>query len=282
MEIEIYEVSVRDGLQNAIFNTTTQEKIYMVETLNNAGFKNMEIASFVNPKLVPQMADSVEVFKATKHLGDFGVLIPNQKGFDKAVEVGVKQYNIFFSASNEFNKRNLNKTLENIFSDLDDMLIDIDRKNVRAYISCAFGCPFEGRPKEHKLLDVIYKADYLAETVVLCDTIGVAHPTQMLQTLELTKRIDAKIALHLHKNTKIKRNIFDNINAAKTWGVNIFDSSIGGLGGCPFIPNSGSNLSTNELIEWANKNNYETGIELENLKEIDDFIKNKTIVKRAY
>jgi len=275
VDLSIYEVSPRDGLQNSSFDMTKEEKVFLIESLYDAGLKNMEIASFVNPKYVPKMADSEEVFTATKYLDDFGVLIPNQRGFDRATKVGAKKINVFFSVSEEFNKRNLNMGLQDKFEELDEMLIDVDRKDVRAYISCAFGCPFEGKPKEHALKDVMLKADYLAETVVLCDTIGVAHPTQMVQTLELSRGLDADIALHLHENSNLQRNIFDNVKVAAEWGVNMFDSSVNALGGCPFIPNSGSNLSTNQFIAWANNNNYETGIELENLGDVTQFLRGK-------
>ena len=274
MDIEIYEVGPRDGLQNSNFKLSTFSKVQLINELFFAGLKNMEIGSFVHPKYVPSMADSKEVFLQTKDLGDFDVLIPNQKGFDNAKEVGAKNFNVFFSPSKEFNKRNLNRSLEDKFHELDEMLSDIDRKNVRAYISCAFGCPFEGRPKEHALKNAMIKADYLAETIVLCDTIGVAHPTHMLQTLELTRGLDAKIALHLHENKKIQRNIFDNVRVAAEWGVSVFDSSINGLGGCPFIPNSGGNLSTNQLINWANNNGYETGIDVKDLSYATQLVRN--------
>jgi len=273
VDIEIYEVGPRDGLQNSSFKLSTKNKVHLVKELYSAGLTQMEIGSFVHPKYVPNMADSKEVFLQTKEIADFDVLIPNQKGFDNAKEIGAKNFNVFFSPSKEFNMRNLNRSLKEKFSELDDMLIEVDRSNVRAYVSCAFGCPFEGKPKEHVLKDAMFKADYLAETIVLCDTIGVAHPTQMLHTLEMTRGLDANIALHLHENKNYTRDIFDNVKVAAEWGIDTFDASINGLGGCPFIPNSGGNLSTNQLISWANNHGYETGVELENLSEITYWIK---------
>jgi len=276
MDFEIYEVGPRDGLQNSKFEISTSEKVFMIEELHKAGLTNMEITSFVHPKLVPNMADAEKVFSQTKSLGDFDVLIPNQKGFDRAKKIGAKNFNIFFSPSNEFNIRNLGRTLDDIYPRLETMLEDVDRENVRAYISCAFGCPFEGKPKEHELKETMSKASALADTVVLCDTIGVCHPTQMLQTLQLSKGLDSKIALHLHNNVKSKSDIFSNVGAALYWGVETFDSSIGGLGGCPFIPNSGTNLSTNELIHWANNHGHETGIDLDRLSIITEWVSMKS------
>ena len=274
-DINIYEVGPRDGLQNSNFNVTTHEKITMIEELYNANLKNIEITSFVHPKLVPNMADAKEVFTATKDLADFSVLVPNQKGFDRATEVGAKKMNVFFSPSDSFNQANLGKSLQGAISEINMMLHNTDKENVRAYVSCAFGCPIEGKPSEYKLLEAMQVADEFADTVVLCDTIGVAHPTQMLRTLELSRHIDANIALHLHERNNQKRDMFDNVKTALKWGVTNFDASIAGLGGCPFIPNSGSNLSTNDLIKWANKNNYDTGIDLWDLDDITNWVMNK-------
>lgn len=275
MTLQIYEVGPRDGIQNSSFEVTTDEKISMIESLYKAGLKEMEITSFVHPKLVPQMSDAKEVFEKTKGIGDFDVLIPNKKGLDNAKEIGAENFNVFFSVSNSFNQRNLRKNLDEIYSELHSMLEDINRENIRVYISCAFGCPIENKPKEKDLVNAIEKATILGKEIVLCDTIGVAHPTQILQTLELTRKVDSEIALHLHQNKEIKRDIFSNVKAAVDWGVDKFDSSIAGLGGCPFIPKSGSNLSTNKLIQWAYDNNYETNIELEDLNEITEWVKNK-------
>jgi hydroxymethylglutaryl-CoA lyase len=275
MDLNIYEVGPRDGLQNSKFSLTTEEKTRMVDELYHAGLKNIEIASFVNPKKVPNMADAEEIFESTRHLGDFDVLIPNSRGLDRAKAVGAKKFNVFFSHSDEFNMRNLGKGLEDVFAEQKYMLEDENKENIRAYLSCAFGCPIQGSPKEHKLLDAIKKADEIAGTVVLCDTIGAAHPTKMLQTLQLTKGIEAEVALHLHERKIGGNPIFGNVGAAVAWGVTNFDASIAGLGGCPFIPNSGSNLSTNALIHWANNRGYETGIELNDLLSVTSWLLNK-------
>jgi|TARA_R100000479_G_C6376128_1_gene199083 hydroxymethylglutaryl-CoA lyase len=274
-DINIYEVGPRDGLQNAKFEITTKEKIFMVEELKKANLNKIEVTSFVNPKLVPNMADAEEVFTSTKHLGDFDVLVPNEKGLVRAKNAGATNYNIFFSQSEEFNFRNLRKTLPEIKNSYRNMLEDIDRKNVRAYISCLFGCPFEGKPLDSQIMEVLEIAEEFSDNIVLCDTIGAAHPTQIKTTLELTKRVDSNIALHLHNRTKFSGKALTNVKAAYEWGITEFDSSIGGLGGCPFIPKSGSNLSTNQLIAWANNNNIETGVELENLSKITNFVENK-------
>ena len=272
-DIQIYEVGPRDGLQNVLFETSTSDKVDLITSLHKAGFENMEITSFVHPKLVPNMSDAEKVFEQTKHLGDFGVLVPNQRGFERAKSVGAKKFNIFFSPSREFNYRNLgNSNLSEIHWKLQNMLEDVDRENVRAYISCAFGCPFEGKPSEHDLKATAEIADELASDIVLCDTIGSCHPSLMRWTLDKVRKIDADIGLHMHHNSERTNDIFANIKSAFEFGVTKLDSSIGGLGGCPFIPGSGGNLSTNALINWANDNGYETGIELRDLMPATDWV----------
>tara|TARA_R100000353_G_scaffold68121_1_gene52891 strand:+ start:165 stop:1010 length:846 start_codon:yes stop_codon:yes gene_type:complete len=273
-DLSIYEVSPRDGLQNSSFEMSVDEKVYLVESLFHAGLDEMEVASFVNPKYVPQMAGSKEVFSQTKHLGDFGTLIPNQRGFDDAKSLGVSKFNVFFSTCEEFNRRNLNRSFDEKYLELESMLEEVDQSDVRVYVSCAFGSPFSGLPDEHKLRDVVEKASHLSDEVVLCDTVGTCHPTLMLRTLELVKDVDATLALHLHEN-KNGSKIMSNVEAAVRWGVTKFDASVAGLGGCPFIPGSGKNLSTNEFIKWANNNNYETGIEIDSLEEITQLLNRK-------
>jgi len=118
-------------------------------------------------------------------------------------------------------------------------------------------------------------ADNLGSTIVLCDTVGECYPSKLLQTLELTRGLDAEIALHLHEGAN---DMFGNVEAAVHWGITTFDSSVAGLGGCPFMPNSKSNLSTNKLIEWANSRGYQTGVDLAELTRLANWLENKVVV----
>ena len=152
------------------------------------------------------------------------------------------------------------------------MLKEEKRENVRVYVSCAFGCPYEGLPNEYKMLKVLKMAAHLGNTVVLCDTVGACYPSKLLQTLELTRGLPVEVALHLHEG---KNDIFRNVDAAFYWGITIFDSSIAGLGGCPFMPNSGNNLSTNKLISWADSRGYQTGVDLAAIDKLADWLKGK-------
>ena len=267
-DVKIYEVGPRDGLQNIERFTPTTDKIDLINRLYHTGLQDIEVTSFVHPKLVPNMADAEEVFTTTKEIGNFSALVPNQRGFDRAKAVGAEKFNVFFSASESFNTANLGKSMTEALLEINSMLENVDKKNVRAYISCAFGCPLDGKPSESKLHTAIREADNFADTIVLCDTIGKAFPSLIKRTLEDVKSIDAEIALHLHHTKSKKDNMFPNIQAGLEWGITQFDSSIGGLGGCPFIPGSGSNLSTNDLIRFLHRKNYDTGLDVWKLDDI--------------
>ena len=266
-DVNLYEVGPRDGLQNIEEFTPTNEKIDLIHRLYDVGLKQMEITSFVHPKYVPNMADAEEVFEATRNIDNFAVLVPNQKGMDRAKAAGAEKVNVFFSASDSFNQANLGKNMDEIVGELDSMLQDTDTKNVRAYVSCAFGAPNES-VNERKVLEAMQAAQHMGDTVVLCDTVGKAHPSIIYRTLELSRHIDADIALHLHHRKDKKDNMFANIQTALEWGITEFDTSIGGLGGCPFVHGSGSNLSTNDMVRFLDRMGYETGLDIVELNEI--------------
>ena len=266
-DVNLYEVGPRDGLQNIEEFTPTNEKIDLIHRLYDVGLKQMEITSFVHPKYVPNMADAEEVFQATRDIDNFAVLVPNQRGMDRAKAAGAEKVNVFFSASDSFNQANLGKNMDEIVGELDSMLQDTDTKNVRAYVSCAFGAPNES-VNERKVLEAMQAAQHMGDTVVLCDTVGKAHPSIIYRTLELSRHIDADIALHLHHRKDKKDNMFANIQTALEWGITEFDTSIGGLGGCPFVHGSGSNLSTNDMVRFLDRMGYETGLDIVELNEI--------------
>jgi len=270
--ITIYEVGPRDGLQNCEFSLSTDEKVNMIETLHRAGLTNIEITSFVNPKYVPNLADAEDVVRRTKHLGEFAVLVPNERGISRARDSGANKFNVCFSPSSEFNVRNWGKQLDELYADYVEMLDGVEKGNIRVYVSCAFGCPFEGMPTDKELMEVLEMAANLGSAIVLCDTVGECYPSKLLQTLELTRGLDAEIALHLHEGAN---DMFRNVEAAVKWGVTTFDASIGGLGGCPFMPNSKGNLSTNKLIEWMHSRGYKTDVNLAGLKELTMWLKYK-------
>tara|TARA_R100000152_G_C6782305_1_gene219727 strand:+ start:6134 stop:6973 length:840 start_codon:yes stop_codon:yes gene_type:complete len=248
-DFRVYEVGPRDGLQNASFTTTTDDKIQLIRSLANAGLTNMEVGSFVHPKLVPSMADSAEVFEEIADLGDFSVLVPNEKGLDRAIRAGVENFNIFFSPSESFNARNLRRTRKEAMIEYLRMLDKVPDSKVRVYLSVIFGCPFEGKISDDIIYDSILEASLLGDTIVLCDTIGTANENEINKICEYAEDFKANFALHLHHKPENEERALNLIETAIAGGITEIDASIGGMGGCPFIPGSSGNVSTEKLLD---------------------------------
>jgi len=277
-DFSIYEVGPRDGLQSADTITSTHDKVTLIRKIANTGIKNIEIGSMVNPDRVPNMADSEVVFLKVQDLAsthNLGMLVPNRVGVERAKSVGVEKYNIFFSPSNYFNVNNLGKNLNTIFAEYSSALDRIPTKNVRVYLSTSFGCPIMGEIPPKDMLKTMEWANTLGDTIVLSDTIGSANPSMIRKVMRLTDRkIDANIALHLHHGVREGR-MYDNLSAGFDCGITQFDSSIGGMGGCPFVPGSGGNLATEQLIHWADKENLDCGVTLKDLEPLVKFVNTK-------
>ena len=278
--IQVYEVGPRDGLQSAKVRFSTSEKVELIKLLGESGISTIEIGSFVDPRLVPSMSDSAAVFREVSgQMGpeiELAALIPNERGLQSAIMAGLDHFNVFFSPSEAFNARNLGKTRVEALQSFRKMLKDIPKRNVRVYISCAFGCPFEGDIEPNLLKMAIREADRLGSTIVLCDTVGKASPKSVGYVLGLLgPEIDAEIALHLHEGPRGRTGLFENIEAAVGFGVNQFDSSIGRLGGCPFMPGSGVNVATEDLVEWAHGRGFDTGVSGRALVEAAAFVANR-------
>tara|TARA_R110001583_G_scaffold126971_4_gene278574 strand:- start:1379 stop:2206 length:828 start_codon:yes stop_codon:yes gene_type:complete len=268
--VTIYEVGPRDGLQSAAVKLTVDEKVEMINLLHDAGLKNIEVGSFVHPQRVPNMADSDEVYKQVSNLKvDLGVLIPNQKGLERAKLVGANKFNIFLSPLDSFNQRNLGMGLDDIISKHRDMLYGISKDNIRVYVSHAFD-----NIAPEKVRTTLLAASHLGSTVVLCDTVGVAEVNDINRVMGLTKGVGVKWAMHLHHNYQKHDKILDNVQAGYNHGIREFDSSIGGLGGCPFSPGSGANLSTEDLVGWAEENNIDVGLNSKDLFKTIQFVNN--------
>tara|TARA_R100000008_G_scaffold65801_1_gene42754 strand:- start:605 stop:1450 length:846 start_codon:yes stop_codon:yes gene_type:complete len=276
-DIGVYEVGPRDGLQSAAINFSTDDKVEMIHLLQQAGLSKIEVGSFVHPQRVPNMADSDEVYQRVSELDcELGVLVPNQRGLDRAKVVGASKFNVFLSPSNTFNQRNLKLQLDDIFSSYKAMLYGIPKRDIRVYVSHAFGCPVEGRADLWDLHDILSQCAILGDNVVLCDTVGMAEVEDMKEVLSVTDNIRARWSIHLHHNYQKHEKILDNVQVAYDYGIREFDSSIGGLGGCPFSPGSGANLATEELIHWADKNNLDAGLSIEDLQQSLHFVKEKS------
>lgn len=278
-DFSIYEVGPRDGLQSADTIMPTASKVEMIERIAQAGIKNIEVGAMVNPDKVPNMADSAAVFKKVRYLKPdvtLGMLVPNKRGIDMAKRVGVDKFNVFFSPSEYFNANNHGKSLATVFSEYCTALHGVSKEDVRVYVSTVFGCPIQGEIRNEDMARALTWADSLGSSIVLSDTIGNATPILINDIMRITEKmgLNADIALHLHHGPR-KNKMFDNLSAAFDCGITQFDSSINGLGGCPFVPGSGGNLATEELIAWANKENLDCGVELSKIMPVSKFVESR-------
>ena len=269
--VQVYEVGPRDGLQNESRMVATEDKIAFVNALSRTGLKRIEITSFVSPRWIPQLADGRDV--ATRVERPEGVrmsaLVPNRRGLDNAMAAGMKEVAVFLSASETHNKRNVNKTIAETlraFADVVQPALDAGLL-VRAYVSTVFGCPYEGEVDPKRVLSLCN--DLLATGVYeisLGDTIGVANPIQVESVLALlTSEIGTdKLAVHFHDT---QGTALANCVSALAAGITTVDSSIGGLGGCPYAPGASGNLATEDLVAMLHSMGVETGIDLDALVE---------------
>jgi len=257
MRVSVYEVSPRDGLQNLPVFVDTEIKRRLIDNLYSAGIKKIEETSTAHPKLVPQMADAEKVFRKGS------VLVMNKKGYDRALAMGAEKINIVFSPCEEFNMKNMKKTRSEIIL-MYKTFMKIPKKNVRAYISMSFGSPYSGEVRENTMRSCIRDAKMFADTIVFADTVGVATPRKMKSLIKLAKEEDVKIAIHLHHKGD-EDKAMEIVKVALFGGVKEFDSSIGGLGGCPFSEDSGANISTERLVRSLHSWGFTTGVDIKKL-----------------
>ncbi len=270
--IEIFEVGPRDGLQNEKLILSTMQKIELIKGLQSAGIKRIEAGAFVRPDRVPQMADSEQLqseLKSELPSGDFYYLVPNLKGLERAMACGVKAIAVFTAASESFSMKNTGMTTKESVDTIRQMTEVATRAGikVRGYVSTAFGCPFEGRIASAKVIPVIEQMLSLPlEQVSIGDTIGVASVKGTDEVLKpLLRQVDpSKIAVHFHDT---RGTALVNSFRAFELGVRTIDSSIGGLGGCPFAPGASGNLATEDLVYFFKEMNVETGVDYRKLCE---------------
>ena len=259
MNITVYEVGPRDGLQNLKHFIPTEIKKGLIDELYKAGLTHIEETSFAHPKYVPQMADAEKVF--TKG----SVLVMNQRGLDRALSVGAEKINIVFSPCEEFNMKNFGKTRSELITMYYTMLNGIPKNNIRVYISMAFGSPYTGviSPKMMRLC--IKDAKLLGETVVFSDTVGAATKEEVALWADMAKENNLKAAIHIHHNGD-EAKALSTVRYAIFEGITEIDSSIGGLGGCPFVEESGANLSTEVLVRHLQAWGFDCGVKENKLK----------------
>jgi hydroxymethylglutaryl-CoA lyase len=265
--VTIVEVGPRDGLQNEKSVVPTATKVAFVDALSAAGHRVIEVSAFVSPKWVPQMADASDVIAGiTRRDGlRYTALVPNLTGLARAQAAGLTEVAIFAAASETFSKRNINQTIEESLATY-RAVCDAARTSgirVRGYLSTCFGCPFEGAVTPDRVAEVAARLLELGVfEVAISDTIGVAHPGQVAEVLdEVTRGVPlAQVALHLHDT---RGTALANVLAGLQYGVTTFDSSAGGLGGCPYAPGAAGNLATEDLLYMLNGLGIETGVSLD-------------------
>ncbi|MED4909562.1 hydroxymethylglutaryl-CoA lyase [Brevibacillus centrosporus] len=276
MKIQIVEVGPRDGLQNEKEMVSTSAKIQLIDKLAAAGLKRVEATSFVNPRWIPQLADAEDVLKGIKRQNEvtYSALVPNLRGMERARESGLTEVALFMSASETHNLKNINKSIEDTFP----VLRQVAREalalgmRVRGYVSTVFGCPYEGNvPIDNSRRVTNELLEMGVFEVSLGDTIGVATPKQVREVMEKLVKDTAsdRLAGHFHDT---RGTGLANVLAALDTGIRTFDSSIGGLGGCPYAPGAAGNISTEDLVYMLNGMEYETGVDLNLLQDAGAFI----------
>lgn len=267
MQISIVEVGPRDGLQNEAALVPAAEKIAFIERLVAAGHTRIEVSAFVSPKWIPQVADADAVFAGlTPRPGvRYSALVPNAKGLERAIAAGVTEIAIFAAASETFSRKNINQSIDDSLNTYAEVIREahLAKMRVRGYLSTCFGCPYEGAvPVERVAVLTARLLDLGVYEVAISDTIGVAHPGQVRAMLPLlTARIPApQIALHFHDT---RGTALANVLAALDFGITTFDSSAGGLGGCPYAPGASGNLATEDLVYMLHGLGHTTGIDID-------------------
>ncbi|MEN9849180.1 MAG: hypothetical protein RL368_1920 [Pseudomonadota bacterium] len=274
--VKMVEVGARDGLQNEAKTVPTDIKIQLINQLSATGLPVIEVTSFVSPKWVPQMGDNAAVFSGIERKAEvnYPVLTPNLQGFNTALALGVKEVAVFGAASESFSQKNINcsvqESLERFIPVCDAALQN--KVQVRAYVSCVVGCPYEGEIHPEAVAVVaeqLYKMG--CYEISLGDTVGVGTPRQvqaMLQAVVAKVPVE-RLAVHFHDTYG---QALANIYAALEFGVNVVDSSVAGLGGCPYAKGASGNVASEDVLYLLNGLGIETGVNLEKLVRAGQFI----------
>lgn len=281
-KVRIVEVGPRDGLQNEKTILSVEDKIQFIRGLGAAGLLDIEATSFVKAQKIPQMADGPELFSRLKsdptlaqaHLIS---LVPNMKGMEDALNVGVKDIAVFTSISNTFNQKNINATIDESLTRIEEVVSVANKNNIRTrgYISTVFGCPYEGKTSLIELKRIAHKLQDLGVyEISLGDTTGVANPLQVCEVIDYLSK-DFKlnfISMHFHDTRGMA---VANALASLEMGITSFDASAGGLGGCPYALGASGNVATEDLYYLFNSMGIETGIDIKKLVEVSSLILSK-------
>lgn len=279
-KIKIVEVGLRDGLQNESTLLSVKQRLELLDQLITAGVRSFEIGAFVSPKWVPQMAVSQEltelVLKKYPQQKKYqsSVLVPNLIGMEKAVQAGLREVAIFASCSETFSQKNINCSIEESFERFEPIL-KMAKKNkikVRGYLSVCFGCPFEGDVSEKKVIQLAKRLFAMGcYEISIGDTIGVATIQQVQSLFHKLKKVIpvSRLAGHFHDT---RGQALANIFAAYQVGITTFDSSIGGLGGCPYAKGATGNVATEDVVYMFHGMGLKTGLDLDQLIQINRWL----------
>ncbi|XP_075883659.1 hydroxymethylglutaryl-CoA lyase, mitochondrial [Nelusetta ayraudi] len=275
-KVKIVEVGPRDGLQNEKTIVPTEAKIHLIDMLSACGLPVIETTSFVSPKWVPQMADQVDVMKgiARKPGVSYPVLTPNLKGFQAAVNAGAAEVAIFGAASELFSKKNINCSVDESLQRFDDVVKAAKAAGVpvRGYVSCVLGCPYEGRVAPEKVAHVAKRLYSMGcYEISLGDTIGVGTPGSMSEMLDVVIREVPVSALAVHCHDTYGQALA-NILVALQKGISVVDSSVAGLGGCPYAQGASGNVATEDVVYMLQGLGIHTGVDLSKLMDAGAFI----------
>ncbi len=274
--VKIVEVGPRDGLQNESTLVPIETKLGLIGRLETAGLSVIEAGSFVSPKWVPQMASSAELFQQLDQKPgiSYPMLVPNLKGLESALSVGVKEIAIFAAASESFTQKNINCSIEESIARYSDVMAQAKQHGllVRGYVSCVLGCPYEGDIAPERVAEVAGRLYEMGcYEISLGDTVGVGTPLkaqQMIDTVTNAVPVE-KLAAHFHDTYG---QALVNLLAVLQRGVSIIDSSVSGLGGCPYAKGASGNVATEDVLYMLNGLGIQTGIDMEKLLQAGNFI----------
>jgi len=277
-EVKIVEVGPRDGLQNEPVIIPTTTKVELINRLSETGLKVIEATSFVSPKWVPQMADHNQVMnKIVKKPGvSYSCLVPNVKGFEAAIAAGAQEVAIFGAASETFSRKNINCSIDESLERFEEVMENARKSGVRVrgYVSCVLGCPYEGNIKPSAVARVAHKMHEMGcYEISLGDTIGVGTPGSMrIMLMEVLRHLPPNvIAIHCHDTYG---QALANILIALQMGISVVDSSVSGLGGCPYAKGASGNVATEDVVYMLHGLNIRTNVDLEKLISVGNFISN--------
>ena len=275
--VTVVDVTLRDGFQNEPKPVSTRDKLRLAEKLAQAGIKEIQATSFVHPQWVPQMADAEAVAAGLSKFSGvrFSALVPNLKGYDRAVAAGILHHEFVMSASDTFNHKNLNRSIAQSLDLLDEVTSRAkqDGVEIRVGIATSFHCPFEGTISSSALLAVVRAVRERCQwRIGIADTDGMAFPDQVTEAVAVLRK-ELKLPLEdiaLHFHDTYGRGL-SNALAGLQAGVREYDATTGGLGGCPYCPGASGNLATEDLVAFLHGMGFETGIDMEKLLDAAEF-----------